>query len=428
MTGAPSAFGIRPEQGPKLGIPLRFFLTAPLALIAAGALLLGHGGLFVSRAHPATIGATHLGTLGFLGAIMLGALYQMLPVVAGAPVPCPRLSAAVHAGLVLGLVALLVGFLGGPASAFTLAWLCLGATFAGFLGPAAFALARAPVRSATTGGMALALSGLTAVVVLGALLARTRAGAPYAENWIVLLGAHMALGGLVWLGGLITAVSWRVVPMFYLTAEPPKWSERAILAGVALTLAGAVTVAATGVGSFWLGLAAVPGAAVVWLLHPVITLRALRRRKRRRTEESVLFWNAGLATAPLAAALALASAWLSDPRWAVGLGWTALFGWAGLIAHGMLTRIVPFLVWFHRYAPLAGLEPVPAMRQLIPPRHVRLGLGAHVATLAIGWVAIATRSSVLTRLTGLGLALTGALLFAGLLRASLHLRGRSAAG
>ena len=41
---------------------------------------------------PTSLALAHLGTLGMLGMVMLGALYQMTPVVAGSPVPRIRVT------------------------------------------------------------------------------------------------------------------------------------------------------------------------------------------------------------------------------------------------------------------------------------------------------------------------------------------------
>jgi hypothetical protein len=54
----------------------------------------------------------------------------------------------------------------------------------------------------------------------------------------------------------------------------------------------------------------------------------------------------------------------------------------------MLTRIVSFLVWFHRLSPLIGRVPVPAMRQLWPNKRVEVGLWLHLASVLLGSVAI----------------------------------------
>ncbi len=416
-------FGISPEQGPPLSVPFSFFLTAPIAILAAGVLLFFGNGALQARATEWTIGLTHLGTLGFLGAVMMGAMYQMLPVVAGATVRPVRLSHLVHLALVVGLVALVWGFMTSSVGSFAVAWVCLVVAFVLFLVPVGLALLRSPVRDATVAGMSLALAGLAAVVAIGVVMARTRAGAAYADNWIALFNAHVTLGAIVWTGGLITAVSWQVIPMFYLTGDYPRASRRTVLLGVAITGAGAVIIPWIGVGAEWIVLAAAPGGIAVWLVHPWVSVRLLRQRRRRRVDDSVRFWFGGLLCAPVAFALAIATWLLPDLCWAVLLGWTLIWGWAGMIVHGMLTRISAFLVWFHRYAPVVGQLPVPPMRRLFPARQARVELVAHVATLVCGWAAIASGSQWLASLTGVGLVFTGGALFVGLARVTLHLRG-----
>jgi len=72
-------------QAPPFAAPFRFFLTAPLFAMLAGMLLLWTGpGLLASRWTPAALALTHLITVGFLLQVMLGAMIQILPVVAGA--------------------------------------------------------------------------------------------------------------------------------------------------------------------------------------------------------------------------------------------------------------------------------------------------------------------------------------------------------
>ena len=68
-------------------------------MLASGLLLAFAGAAaLASRWLPLAFALTHLGTLGFLCSVMFGALYQMIPVVAGSPVPGARLAHAVHAG------------------------------------------------------------------------------------------------------------------------------------------------------------------------------------------------------------------------------------------------------------------------------------------------------------------------------------------
>ena len=82
--------------------------------------------------------------------------------------------------------------------------------------------------------------------------------------------------------------------------------------------------------------------------------------------------------------------------------------------HGMLTRIVPFLVWFHRFSARVGLEPVPSMRSLLSQRQIQTGFLLHVGSLLAGIVTIALQSNMLAIITGLMLIAT-AISLAGML-------------
>ena len=96
------------ESAPPFAAPLRFFLTAPLFALLAGLLIAIEGpDVFASRWMPATLAVTHLLTVGFMLQVMLGALIQILPVVAGANLSRPLLIATiVHIGLTLGALLL----------------------------------------------------------------------------------------------------------------------------------------------------------------------------------------------------------------------------------------------------------------------------------------------------------------------------------
>ena len=125
MTGP----GLSLTQAPPIAVPLRFFLSAPLFGIAAAALLFWTGpGMWETRWSAPVLALTHLVTLGMLAMGMLGALMQMLPVLAGCPLPRPRLvSGVVHVLVSLGALALAGGFLLASPALTQLAMFALGA-------------------------------------------------------------------------------------------------------------------------------------------------------------------------------------------------------------------------------------------------------------------------------------------------------------
>jgi hypothetical protein len=120
------ALGIGPhtENAPPLSLPLSFFLTGLTGLVAALLVLLGNGTTLAAFLYQSTalLAATHLTTLGFVSLIMMGAMYQLVPVVLNTRLYSVRLGALHYALMVPGIGCLVAGFLTG----ITVFWLILG--------------------------------------------------------------------------------------------------------------------------------------------------------------------------------------------------------------------------------------------------------------------------------------------------------------
>ena len=415
------------QDSPPLSIPFSFFLTAPISIAAAGMILLISGdAAFTSRWAPMTLSLTHLGTLGFLTMVMFGALYQMLAVVVGSPVPRLRLAHAVHILLTIGVASLCWGFarLGHASGPLSLPWIgtaifCLGLATLLFLFPIGIALMRVENMNQTSFGIRSAMLCFLLTACLGLWMAYDFATLQFSRPRDIWSQVHLGVALLGWVGSLIAAISWQVIPMFYL-ARPQlpsmiKWGVQI------LAVLGAVgPILLLAFASLWEGLFAAdalsryaawalsPAILSIWCIHPVASFWSLQGRRSRRSDGSLLFWKTGLLLAPLTAFGALAAFMAASPNWDLAFGWLAIWGWAGMIMHGMLTRIAPFLVWLHRFAPLVGHIPVPSVRKILPNPWIRIGYSLHLGSLIAGLLALATGWQPLTRLTGLGLMATAA--------------------
>lgn len=414
--------GLSLDQAPQLSIPASFFLSVPIGVLLAALILLKTGmAPLLSPLMPHAVALTHAGTVGVLAMGMVGALYQMIPVVAGSPVPFTRLAHIVHVLLLAGLLGFTWRLLGGPLQSMSVAILCFGIAFPIFLLPVGWALLRAPTKDQTVQGMRVALVSLFVALLMGLVLASGFAGGVFSDDRMLWMQAHLTLALLGWVGGLIMAVSWQVIPMFYLAPTVNKATKKWLLVLLITGLVLPFIVAFTGFGFDGLlstprlmAVAALPAALVAWFLHPVLILRGLMNRKRKRSDASLLFWQAGLGIGLLlipAGALAMLH---PDPRWQVLFGWLAIWGWAATIMHGMLGRIVPFLIWFHRYSAKVGLEPVPSMRSLLPQNRIKTSLYLHLASVLLGVLAIFIQTNWLAYMTG-ALLMTTALSMASML-------------
>ncbi|WP_415035814.1 hypothetical protein [Azonexus sp.] len=356
------------EQGPPVAAPVRFFLTAPFYLVLAGVLLALEGeGIFASRWTPATLAVTHLLTLGFMLQIMLGALIQILPVLAGAHLPRPRLVAGlVHPLLNGGVPALALGFLLGDARWMYGAATCLILALGIFLAASGWALWRVRSTSPSIRGLKMALLALLITGGSGLYMLLALAGGwPVALERLTNLHAGWGLGG--WSAILLAAVAYVVVPMFQLTpgypARPAWWFPRLVFSALLLWSLGVLA------GWDWLAADARLILSLLGLFFVIQTLRLQRQRRRARPDATFRYWQFGLYVLLLVLLMVLAQS--LSPSLAEIEGWSLLLGGlvllGGYVAFiiGMLYKIVPFLLWFDLQNRSAIGKPPPAMNRLL---------------------------------------------------------------
>lgn len=379
--------GLSFSQAPPILVPFRFFLSAPLFGLLAALLVLWYGpSLLDSRWQPSVLALTHLMTLGFLGMAMIGAMLQMLPVVAGSPVAHPvGVARAVHLLLIPGVLLLAGGFLLGMPLPIRLAMLLLSAGFTIFIAAAGLSLWRAPAGNPTMIGMRFAVAGLLVTVVLGLVLASNYGWAWWLTRWVQVTNLHATWGLLGWVGLLVIGVSYQVVPMFQLTPAYPRpmtrWLSWALFS---LLLSGSA--------AFLLPEGKEQVAWVVTLLivasfavFALMTLRLQLQRRRRQSDVTLLFWRFGMACLLLALALSLVGqampAWAGAQRVNFMMVFLFITGFAVSVVNGMLYKIVPFLIWFHLQSLLMGMVRVPNMKLIMPEPGMRRQMWLHFAAV-----------------------------------------------
>ena len=355
------------EKAPPFAAPLRFFITAPLFGMAAGGLLLIEGeAILASRWMPATLALTHLLVIGFMLQIMVGALIQILPVVAGANLQRPlSVARIVHPGISLGALLLAVGFWLTQPRLLSIAALLLVVTLGVFLFFVGKSLLGVPSTSPTIRGIKLALVSLAVVVLLGACLA-----VGLAHGWSLpypaLTDLHAAWGLGAWAGILLAAMAYVVVPMFQLTpgypARPSWWFPCALLALLLLWSAGVALELS------WLVQVLRLLLAICCAAFALLTLRLQSLRRRARADATYRYWQAGLLGVILA--LAMLSTAAVNPDIAEAASWTPAFGILLVGAFmafiiGMLYKIVPFLSWLHLQNAASGKLVAPPMNKLL---------------------------------------------------------------
>jgi hypothetical protein len=376
-------------DNPPLSLPMRYFLSAPLFAGLAAGLLLWHGpDALTSRWSPLTLALTHLMVLGCLSMTMVGALLQMLPVVAGIAIPqVGRTGALVHAGLCAGTLLLAAAFWLEQAMLFRLALAVLLPTLLLFIGACAVGLWRlhVPGAGAVVAGIRLALAALVTTVALGAMLAAAFAwpgdGALPLQR---LTDLHAMWGLLGWVGLLVIAIAFQVVPMFMLTEPYPKRMTGGFMTALLLLLAAASLSGGLPGGAQHFHQASLMLLAAGYALFGATTLYLLARRKRPASDPTTLYWRTSMSCLLAAVGLWLWPESASAAGTTLALGVLLIAGFALSAVNGMLYKIVPFLAWYHLQDAVRGSgRKLPGVNKIIPERSARWQYIAHLAALAL---------------------------------------------
>ena len=353
------------DMSPPLRLPAAHFATALVFWLLGSAGLvwiapdLARGGF----AQPRVAAITHLFTLGWITTSIQGALYQFLPVALQTPIRSRRLAELGLAMYVPGLVLFLGGLLLTRPTVMVAGAGLFGTALLLFVGNLAVTLRRAPERNLTWWALVGSASSLVATIVLGVSLAgNLRWGYLGAERFLA-VGVHLHVAIAGWVLLTIVGVAHRLLPMFLLShgaSELPGRAAAALLAaGVALLLAThhALTLWTTAAVALSLG-----GGVAALLTQALLYFRS---RRKPALDPGLRLAGAGLVL--LGCALLLApfflAAGLAAPRIATAYALT-LVGAASLFVAGHYYKIVPFLIWFHRFGPLVGRRPVPRVVDL----------------------------------------------------------------
>jgi len=367
--------GISLDNIPPISTPLKFFFVAPVFGVLAGLLLIGYPELLTNRWLPATLAFTHLLTLGVGAMVMLGALFQVLPVVSNSAIPGDQSIAPwVRHGIVWGTLTLAAGFLTSWGWLFSLAALLLASGFGLFISAFGTGLIRAHPAGDTTVTLRLAALSLLATLVLGGMQLSLHFW-PEAGLYLTRqTQLHAFVGGFGWVLLLVMGVSFQVIPMFHVAPAFPHWVCRrltlVIFTGNAVVLLAGQAVAAY----------ALPLTLVAAILYATVALEVLMARKRKLVDYTVRFWQLGLSQLIGAALLALGLSFTESVAWRTPLesllGLVFALGFVLSVILGMLQKIAPFLIYLHLQRmtlanPQAMTVKLPHMKALIPAERSR---------------------------------------------------------
>lgn len=310
---------------------------------------------------------THLFTLGFGGSVVTGALCQLVPVMLHSRLHSERLATLqlwIHGA---GVAAMVTGFLRFETRLTVAGGTLVVAGAVLFVWNLWRTLRQAEQWNRHGYLMAAAMLFYLATLCWGLVLALNQRYGFLGEVEGAPLAAHLAMGLVGWFSLMIVAVGLKLVPMF----APGKALPDSLVALVGGGLAAGVLL-------FVAGLPLRPG----WLWPGVILMAvsgfgyagaigyACLHRRRGPLDFSVRFSvTAGgvLALIIVAAVAGLGGLW-SHREFQAGLAVLFAGAWIGGTILGMLLRIIPFMVWLHRFRNrLSKQEKIPFLHEMFHP-------------------------------------------------------------
>jgi len=357
-------FQISKEFAPPFGLIVPFFIAGTIFYLLSMAALLFYSPHF-HHAQLQIAGWIHLFLVGYVMMIIFGAMAQLVPVVLETGHFSVEWYYVIFWMLLAGVSLLIVGFWSAPLM-LAFGGLLVLAAMVTFAVEVFLTIRRSELESLTAHAVKLSNAFLLTGIVTGFLMALAFGGFLGIEiERLFLAHVYSVVAGYILV--TIYGITLVLLPMFGLAhgfAEwPAKWALRVVSASVVLIFLGSLFDVAILRAVGYLG---VFGSVVLHFYQVWLIYRVRVRRELDIWYASMLYAYGALALALLLGLLYLLGGATYDPL-LHGAFWFLLLFFAFLI-NGHLYKIIPFLVWFHRYSHLVGKAKVPMLHEMYPKK------------------------------------------------------------
>ncbi len=341
-------------------------------------------------------GWVHLFLLGFVMMIIFGAMAQLVPVVLEVGHVVVDVYYVILPLLGLGVTVMVSGFWFMPALLPYGGLLVLVAMLI-FAFENIATLKKTKIRTLTVDTVAWSNGYLLLGILTGFAIALGLSG-DLSIDVSLMLKAHVyaVLGGYVLL--TIIGLSLILIPMFSLAHGFDETSiNRAfklVVIGVGLVFIGAL------LGLEWLMMLGylITFAGTLFYIFQIYIIAMLTVRKELDVwAKSMIFAFGSLIFSMMTGAVALVT---NDQSMLHATVWFFLLGFVSSMITGHLYKIVPFLVWFERFAPLVGKEKVPMLHEMYSKEGANMMFGFTVVGVVLGGFGLLFESDTLFKAGG----------------------------
>ena len=381
---------------PYFKIGVGFYLLAMVALLSFSS-------TFIYQ-EMAIAGWIHLFLLGFVMVVIFGAMAQLIPVVLEVGHAIVDLYYVILPLLGVGAVGMVLGFWLNPALLSYGGLLVLVAMII-FAVEAFATLQKAEIKTLTVKTIAVSNSFLLLGILSGFVIALGLSGAISVDvNAILKAHVYAVLGGFVLL--TIMGLSLTLIPMFSLAHG---FDETPIKRGFNFVATGVGTVFISAVFEIksieWIGYIFTLIGIGLYIYQIYIIYKLTVRKEMDVWAKSMIFGFSSLIASLILAVLSFLPK--ADEVWLHSSLWFFMVGFIGFLINGHLYKIVPFLVWFERFSPLVGKEPVPMLHEMYPKEQANMMFWHSSIGTILGGIGLLVESDYLFKV-GASLLIVGA--------------------
>lgn len=356
---------------PPFKVVRSYFIAATVAFIFLnGLMLLSYQYIQGYHFQPRLLSFAHIAALGWATMIIMGAMTQLIPVILETSLYSVRI-ARWGLWLYLSGIAGIAGhfwFFSMGGAGMTSAAVTAFTAILLFVLNIGLTMRKVRGINITVAHMIAAITYLAIVAAIGLLLGINLEFSVIGGNHLDYLTLHAALGFAGWFSMVIMGVSYRLLPMFTLSYTYRTWP---------------------GWWAFWLVNTGIVGIIIEFILkrpfysslliaagllmfsYQIILIMGGRMRKNLDIglRHAILAYGYVPVAALLGLYIALShGAPLLRQRFVLIYGFTVIFGCITFLIIGMMYKIVPFLVWFHKYSDRIGKEKVPLLKDMFSER------------------------------------------------------------
>jgi len=359
---------IATAYSPPFRIVVKYFVAAIFSFVLLNfMLLINYQDINGHHFQPKILSITHIATLGFITMTIFGAMFQLVPVVLEVKLFSALLAELQFWIYLLGITGLVFKFWYFSSSlSFTLPAIFLNLAIFIFAFNIIASMTKVKIWNITGIYLASAIFWLVITAIAGLLLA-INLDHPYIKiDHLQYLKLHANVAFIGWVTMVVMGVSFKLIPMFTLShgykLELAKWALGLINFGL-LGINWIMHYPDTEFYILIFGTAIFIG-LILYLIQIYIIFK---KRIRKKLDIGLKFSAIALVMLGFSTLLGFSFLFFEyeyKPNLTLIYGFMIIVAYISTLIVGQMYKIVPFLVWYHKYSSKVGIENVPMLKDM----------------------------------------------------------------